>query len=163
MKFPPWRCCPSCVSSVQAHPSRLSSSAPLSGSWQSSLLSAHQPLAQQAASPTTAQPARCRLPSALQPQMVAAHRPSLLDFHEELMHELLQQLPAQDRPRKHGGHPPSAHATAAIHCSELAPMERDCKQCSHRPRNRKQTNYICDACKVHLCLGECFRVYHANM
>ena len=94
---------------------------------------------------------------------IGQQRPSQLDFRTELMHELLQQLPAEDRPRKHGGHPPSAHATAAIHCSELAPMERDCKQCSHRPGNRKQTNYICDACKVHLCLGECFRVYHANM
>jgi Transposase IS4/DDE_Tnp_1-like zinc-ribbon len=86
-----------------------------------------------------------------------------LRFREELMHELLQQLPADVRPREHGAHPPPPHAAAAIHSSELAPRERDCKHCSHRPGNRKRTNYICSACQVHLCLGQCFRTYHAGV
>jgi len=91
------------------------------------------------------------------------HRPSQLDFREQLMHELLEQLPPEDKPRKQGGQPPPSHAAATIHSSELAAEERDCKQCSHRPGNRKQTNYICGACHVHLCLGQCFRAYHAGV
>jgi hypothetical protein len=89
--------------------------------------------------------------------------PGQLRFREELMHELLQQLPADVRPREHGAHPPPPHAAAAIHSSELAPRERDCKHCSHRPGNRKRTNSICSACQVHLCLGQCFRTYHAGV
>jgi hypothetical protein len=89
--------------------------------------------------------------------------PGQLRFREELMHELLKQLPADDRPRKHGGHSPPPHAAAAIHSSELAQEERDCKHCSHRPGNRKRTNYICSACQVPLCLGQCFRAYHAHV
>lgn len=94
---------------------------------------------------------------------IGQQHPGQLDFREQLMHELLKQLPAECTPRKHGGQPPPPHAAAAIHSSELSAEERDCKQCSHRPENRKRTNYICGACHVHLCLGQCFRAYHADM
>ena len=87
--------------------------------------------------------------------------PGQLCFREELMHQLFQQLPTEHTPRRHGGRPPPPNAPASIHSSELSSLERDCKQCSHQPRNRKQTNYVCSACDVHLCLGECFRSYHA--
>ena len=87
---------------------------------------------------------------------------SQLDFREQLMHELTRQLSTDQHPRKHGGHPPPLNALAKTHSSELSMEERDCKQCSRRPENRKRTNYICTACQVHLCLGECFREYHAN-
>ena len=90
-------------------------------------------------------------------------RPSQLDFREQLMHQLMAQLPAKEMPRKHGGHSPPPHAAAAVHSSELVAEERDCKQCSHRPGHRKRTNYICGACQVHLCLGQCFRAYHAHV
>ena len=77
---------------------------------------------------------------------IGQQHPNQLRFREELMHELLEQLPTDDKPREHGGHPPRPNAPATIHSSELAAEERDCKHCSHRPENRKQTNYICGAC-----------------
>ena len=89
--------------------------------------------------------------------------PGQLRFREELMYELLQQLPVDDKPRQHGGRQPPPGATAAIHSSELAAEDRDCKQCSRQPGRRKRTNYICSECQVHLCLGACFRAYHADV
>lgn len=86
-----------------------------------------------------------------------------LEFREQLMVELTQQLSADQYPRKHGGHPSPANALAAIHSSELTQEAKDCKHCSQRPYQRKRTNYVCNACQVHLCLGECFRAYHANV
>jgi hypothetical protein len=87
--------------------------------------------------------------------------PSQLRFREDLMYQLLAQLPLDERPRKHGGMRPPPNAPAKIHSSELSVVERDCTHCSRQPGNRKQTNYVCSACQVHLCLGECFRAYHA--
>ena len=92
---------------------------------------------------------------------IGQHHPKHLDFREQLMHQLLHQLPLDAMPRKHGGPSPPPNAPAKIHSSELSAVERDCKHCSHQPQSRKQTNYICSACQVHLCLGECFRAYHA--
>jgi len=92
---------------------------------------------------------------------IGRDHPKQLDFREQLMYELLKQLPLDAMPRKHGGPSPPLNAPAKIHSSELSAVKRDCKHCSHQPQNRKQTNYICSACQVHLCLGECFRAYHA--
>ena len=92
---------------------------------------------------------------------IGKNHPCQLEFRIQLMHQLLKQLPEDQMPRKHGGRPPPLNTPAKVHSSELSGVERDCKQCSHQPQNRKQTNYICSACKVHLCLGECFRAYHA--
>ena len=94
---------------------------------------------------------------------MARQHPSQLEFREQLMHELVKHLPVDQHPRKHGGHPPPANALATSHSSELTPEAMDCKHCSHRSEQRKRTNYICNACQVHLCLGECFRAYHANV
>jgi hypothetical protein len=88
---------------------------------------------------------------------------SQLDFREQLMHELVKQQPADHLPRNHGGPPPPSNALAYIHSSVLSMEERDCKQCSQRSGNRKRTNYVCSECQVHLCLGECFRTFHANV
>jgi hypothetical protein len=93
---------------------------------------------------------------------VEQHHVSQLDFREQLMNELIHQLRTDQLPRKHGAHRPPPNAFAKIHSSELSMEEKDCKVCSHQPENRKRTNYICAACQVHLCLGECFRAYHAN-
>ena len=90
-------------------------------------------------------------------------QPSQLEFREKLMNELVKQLPAEQRPRKHGGHPPPPNSLAKIHSSELSTEKRDCKRCSQRPENRIQTHYICSSCQVHLCLGECFRAYHEQV
>jgi hypothetical protein len=90
-------------------------------------------------------------------------RVSQLDFREQLMLELTKQLPANQMPREGGCIYPSATALAKDHSSVLTAEERECKHCSHRPAFRKQTNYICCACNVHLCLGECFQAYHTRV
>ena len=51
-------------------------------------------------------------------------------------------------------------ALAKEHYSVLSQEERDCKQCCMRPHERTRTNYICAKCKVHLCIGKCFALYH---
>lgn len=90
-------------------------------------------------------------------------KPSQLQFRELLMHELMQQLPSEQKPREHGAALKPAHALASEHFSILVDEARDCKQCSHRPDQRRRANYICSACGVHLCLGDCFRAYHTHM
>ena len=89
--------------------------------------------------------------------------PKQLNFREQLMRELLTQLPENQMPRKEGAQHPSANALAKDHYSILSSEERDCKQCSHRPEQRQRTNYVCNACAVHLCLGLCFREYHTHV
>jgi hypothetical protein len=49
---------------------------------------------------------------------------------------------------------------AHLHFSAHSDDARDCKHCSHRPHNRTRTHYYCPACSVHLCIGDCFRIYH---
>jgi hypothetical protein len=91
----------------------------------------------------------------------AAHHPGQLRFREELMLELLKQLPSEGRPRKRGAGLHPAHALASEHFSTRVDQERDCAVCSRRPARRVQTHLICSACQVHLCLGACFAQYHA--
>jgi len=92
---------------------------------------------------------------------IGQHHPSQLDFREQLMHELLEQVPADDRPRQHGGHPRAAGASANDHFTEAAGGEGDCVQCSHRPGQRVRSSFVCHACRAHLCIGECFALYHS--
>jgi hypothetical protein len=99
--------------------------------------------------------------SVLQPTSAASHHPGQLRFREELMHELLKQLPAESTPRKSGAGLHPAHALANEHFSSHSEEKRDCAQCSSRPHQRVQTHYICAACKVHLCIGGCFAQYHS--
>jgi hypothetical protein len=89
-------------------------------------------------------------------------KPSQLQFRELLMRELMQQLPAEQKPREHGAALKPAHALASEHFSVHADAERDCKVCSHRPDNRKLTRFVCAACGVHLCIGNCFSQYHSH-
>jgi hypothetical protein len=88
---------------------------------------------------------------------------SQLDFREQLMHELMQQLPQEQRPRRQHvvGHLPTA-ALAAEHYSLCTQQGRDCVECSRRDEHRKVTKYVCAACKVHLCIGGCFQHYHSK-
>jgi len=86
-----------------------------------------------------------------------------LDFRIRLMHELLEQLPPEAHPRAGGSLHPDAHALAKDHYSLLVREDKDCKQCSSRTEHRRRTNYVCSACNVHLCLGECFHAYHTRV
>jgi Transposase IS4 len=86
--------------------------------------------------------------------------PGQLRFREELMHQLLEQLPSKDMPRKRGAGLHPANALASEHFSTRVDEKRDCTKCSSRPQHRIQTHYVCAACSVHLCLGDCFAQYH---
>jgi hypothetical protein len=91
---------------------------------------------------------------------LAQDRPSQLDFREQLMHELLKQLPVDDMPRQRGGRVKPVHAAAHEHFTLSVDEKRDCAVCSHRPGHRVQTHHVCAACQVHLCMGSCFAQYH---
>jgi len=84
-----------------------------------------------------------------------------LRFREELMHDLLKQLPSESVPRKRGAGLHPAHALASEHFPEHAGSERDCVECSRQPDARVQSRFLCHACQVHLCIGSCFSRHHA--
>jgi len=77
------------------------------------------------------------------------------------MLELLKQLQPEHVPRKRGAGRHPAHALASEHFPARAGSERDCVECSHQPDRRVQSRFICHACQVHLCIGDCFSHYHA--
>jgi len=87
--------------------------------------------------------------------------PGQLRFREELMYELLKQMPTDQKPTRAGARPNPADAPAKDHYSLLTSVDRDCVQCSKRGATRKRTNFICAACQVHVCCGECFSLWHA--
>jgi len=84
-----------------------------------------------------------------------------LRFREELMHELLKQLPSEDMPRKRGAAILHAAALVKDHYLERVSQDRDCAHCSRQSQRRVRFSYICPACQVHLCCSECFALYHA--
>jgi hypothetical protein len=88
---------------------------------------------------------------------------SHLTFRMQLAHELMECLPPDRRPQRAAHPPPAGTALAKDHFSVRFPEERDCRQCSNRAGQRKQTHFICAECKVHLCIGDCFRAYHSNV
>lgn len=87
--------------------------------------------------------------------------PGQLRFREELMLELLKQLPPEQKPQRASRRPDPAESPAKDHYSLLTNVDRDCLQCSDRGGIRKRTNFICAACEVHVCCGECFSLWHA--
>jgi Transposase IS4 len=92
---------------------------------------------------------------------IGRDHPSQLDFRIQLMHQLMEQLPAASYPRKHGGHPCAPGALAKEHFAEAAGGQGDCAQCSHQSERRVRSSYVCHTCRAHLCVGECFALYHS--
>ena len=84
-----------------------------------------------------------------------------LRFREELMLELLKQLPSEQKPQRASRRPDPAHSPAKDHYSVLSQQQRDCVVCSAASASRKRTFYICAECGTHLCIGECFSRYHS--
>jgi hypothetical protein len=84
-----------------------------------------------------------------------------LRFREELVHELLTQLPAEYKPHRESRRPSAADSMAKDHYPERVHEDRDCAQCSQRQQERVRSTFICHTCKVHLCCGECFSLYHS--
>jgi hypothetical protein len=88
--------------------------------------------------------------NAFQLWSIGQQHASQLRFREELMLELLKQLPTKDVPRKRGAGLHPAHALACEHFSTRVDEDRDCAVCSRRSVRRVRTNYICKACNTHL-------------
>jgi hypothetical protein len=86
-----------------------------------------------------------------------------LHFREQLMLQLMEQLPEERRPHRHAAGPSVASAPHLIHYSQHSYLTGDCAHCSHGREQRKRTHYICAACKVHLCIGACFFAHHSNL
>ena len=89
-------------------------------------------------------------------------RASQLEFRVQLMHELIQQLSQEQRPQRASKRPRAADSLAKDHYAKHAPAIGDCVVCSHQPDLRVRSHIICAACRVHLCIGDCFANYHAD-
>jgi len=57
---------------------------------------------------------------------IGQHRPCHLRFREELMLQLMEQLPADQRPKQQKGHFCASNCLASQHFSVLVAQERDC-------------------------------------
>jgi hypothetical protein len=89
--------------------------------------------------------------------------PKQLDFREQLMHQLVKQLPTERHPRQHAAALLPHHALACDHYLDRCETVGECIVCSQQPNNRARSSFICHSCKVHLCIGECFSIYHKNV
>ena len=85
---------------------------------------------------------------------------SHLDFRKGLMHQLVKQYRSSSSSAAASSHPQAHVYLASDHYSVLGSEDRDCKVCSDRHSKRVRTNYFCNSCKAHLCLGACFSLYH---
>jgi hypothetical protein len=83
-----------------------------------------------------------------------------LDFRIQLMHELAAEFHSQPTTSIKSAAANLGSALAKDHYITHAALRGDCKQCSKPPQNRAQSKFICNACGVHLCIGECFRDFH---
>jgi hypothetical protein len=84
-----------------------------------------------------------------------------LDFRTKLMNELAEARHNESRAAVERVAIMRGAMLAKDHYPSRSGEERDCALCSRRPQNRKQSRVVCSACKVHLCIGECFRLYHS--
>jgi Transposase IS4 len=86
---------------------------------------------------------------------------SQLDFREQLMLELMQQLPPDQKPHRASARPNPATALAKDHYLERVHEARDCMECSPVDGTRVRSSFICHTCQQHLCAGECFALHHS--
>jgi hypothetical protein len=93
---------------------------------------------------------------------IGQQHPSQLNFREQLMFELVKQLPMDQKPDREGPRPRAADALAKDHYPIISQSDRDCKWCSQQSTIRKRSRFVCAECGVHLCIGDCFSCYHSN-
>jgi hypothetical protein len=86
-----------------------------------------------------------------------------LDFREQLMLQLMEQLPAEQRPHRQARPPRAVAALARDHYSLVADVPSECIVCSDRSAQRKQTRWTCAGCGKHMCTGECFQQHHSAL
>jgi hypothetical protein len=87
-----------------------------------------------------------------------------LDFRDQLMRQLVEQLPPDQRPQRRNAPAPPANAVLLnVHYPVLTGQDRDCAECSDRSQQRIRSMYICAACNKHLCVNNCFLAYHSRV
>ena len=84
---------------------------------------------------------------------------SQLDFRRTLLQQITAAYPP---PSTHTHTAPSTSLTTTAdgHWPKLTQQKRDCRQCSRLSPRRVCSNYVCERCKVHLCVYPCFKDYH---
>lgn len=83
-----------------------------------------------------------------------------LQFREELMYSLVK-LFGSDRKAMQASRGANVSVALAKDHYPLHVEERgDCRVCSRTSCNRTQTRVICAKCSVHLCIGNCFKLFH---
>ena len=84
-----------------------------------------------------------------------------LDFRDQLMRQLAEQLAPDQRPQRVRRRPDPDTSLAKDHFLVRTNEDRDCAFCSERGQHRVRSSHMCTACNVHLCIGECFSLYHS--
>jgi len=92
---------------------------------------------------------------------IGQQHPNQLRFREQLMYELFTQLPPEQMPHRARARPNPAESLAKSHYPQHTELKRDCVVCSSRLEKQVQSRIICAECGVHLCIGDCFSLYHA--
>jgi hypothetical protein len=101
--------------------------------------------------------------NAFQLRSIGQDRPSQLRFREELMHELLKQLPAEQKPQRRSRRRKAADSLTKDQYPEHTHSRGDCAACSNRSRKRATSRVICAKCGGHLCLSACFSWYPSDV
>lgn len=89
--------------------------------------------------------------------------------HKEYRRELVLALcePLYDTTHQRSSRDQTLERLRGQHFPDSSPTRRDCRVCSTRGPggNRHLTTTICSTCSdhPHLCIGECFRVYHTRV
>jgi hypothetical protein len=83
-----------------------------------------------------------------------------LQFRQELMRQLMEMLPVEEKPDRDAARPHPAGALAQDHYLEHAALRGDCVVCSSTSPQRVRPQFVCAKCQVHLCVGPCFASYH---
>ena len=92
-------------------------------------------------------------------------RRTIKSFREQLATKLLCQHSSRQRGgRQSQALPPQSPARLEErHFIENLGTDGDCAVCSDRKTHRKRTKYGCVNCgMVHLCLENCFKIYHTK-
>jgi hypothetical protein len=85
-----------------------------------------------------------------------------LAFRENLMYALVKDYRTSRSLSQQHYTTANPKMMSVTHYSKLTKLPGDCVQCSLQPQKRKRTSYVCAACKLHMCVGQCFYLYHLN-
>jgi hypothetical protein len=83
-----------------------------------------------------------------------------LDFRLSLMHELVESFRSKIKVAAERAAAASGAALATDHYTARSDVQGYCAHCSVRSGKRVKSKFVCAACDTHLCIGECFKLYH---